>query len=474
MDVGAAPFYATTNTTTKDVSPHDVMTSGMDQCDDNMTLHISLTIVYVTIAVFGMIGNILSYIVLHWKSEHNATNFLLKALSMTDTLFLFCAILRVSFTENWKRTKCDSFMTVVLGTLVVGDVMTIAQFVSVWLIVVLAFFRYEAICNPFRVRQWCNNRTARLSIVLVTLTGVLIWTPFMLEYDVRLINSHAHSSADMSSDAMTAHNGNLTDHTMLLSNKTLAISNETMLFGSSHSNSDYFYNLTNATHNSERQCYANKKRNWTKSEYYKWYDAAFAHIGSMFVVPFTALIVFNASMMKDLYCPNTPSRDRSAVSRRTREIHEITKVVFAIVLVFLVSYSMYFIFALRYYTSALDSVIRRTCNEDKLFEFLIRTVALLNSSVNFIIYYVLRKSFRRKVWRLVCSCDKQPAQPGNAAYSPSRDSRFYSYNKTTSLRVFRFTKRRHASAEKRSPNGALGSVRSPRWIEQTVPLNRNQ
>ena len=81
-------------------------------CGEGSTLHIILVTTYLAIAVSGIVGNILSFLVLHCKSCKNATNLLLKGLSLTDAVFGVCAILRVVFIEISNGNQCNSIVEV--------------------------------------------------------------------------------------------------------------------------------------------------------------------------------------------------------------------------------------------------------------------------------------------------------------------------------------------------------------------------
>ena len=377
------------------------------------------------------------------------------------------------------------FPQVAFGNLFVRFVMTITQFVSVWIIVVLAFFRYMAICHPFQVAHWCNRHTAKRAFVAVFVAGVVIWAPFMLQYDIQRVE-YDHGNANNiagkadgkgmedtgdggfvngdsveikqnfdlmarteltnNSDDVNSNGGangirrsSLLDHIPLqqvninvVINNELIINNgiskthsdradmETNLDTTQHDGSkthndvmtrndvtnddDVNNQNVNKTSQNTKNCYKETLRFWAKSTLFKYYDGAFAHVGSMFLIPFIPLIFFNAGMMRELYCRQNKNRERLHVPKRTNEVMEITKVVIAIVIVFVISYSMYIIYIIHIYSSLLKQYLQQQCRAEDLFFFAIRTVALLNSSVNFVIYYVLRKSFRHKVKVLLCAC----------------------------------------------------------------------
>ena len=130
------------------------------------------------------------------------------------------------------------------------------------------------------------------------------------------------------------------------------------------------------------ECYLDFSYKYTKTDVYLAYEIL-VNIGSMFCVPFFALIFFNACMLRELYCQRKehPSFNPHAArnSKRTREVQEITKVVFAIVAVFFCSYSMHFLFIFNLYTHTLDAVVKdilpKSCQGENVTILTIRTPA---------------------------------------------------------------------------------------------------
>ena len=310
-------------------------------------LKIVLLTAYIGIAVCGSVGNILSFIVMHWRSRKSAINLLLLYLAVVDTIFLIFAILHSAFPG--KEGDCQKLLSSIIQTYVIPGTLTITQFLSVWTIVILGVFRYVAICKPFFASHICSQTRAKCALVMTLFGGVLLWSPYIFRQ--RLVQKK----------------------------------------------------------DNETSCYSVEMREWTSAASFRYYDGFVAHLGTMFVIPLLLLLFFNGHMMAELYCmghkhTNLSKRSNSQSSQHqlymdklSRDTKEVSKVVIAIIVVFFVSYSMYGAFIL-YEMNLLDGL---STYAKEIFLFAIRTVALLNSSVNFVIYYILRKSFRKKTKQFI-------------------------------------------------------------------------
>ena len=277
-------------------------------------------------------------------------------------------------------------------------------------------------------------KSAQKSFVLISVVGVLIWLPDMA-FEEKI---QAYSLPDP--DDVT----------------TFSKKNETNIEVSNSSAADGV------------ECYLDFSYKYTKTDVYLAYEIL-VNIGSMFCVPFFALLFFNACMLCELYCQRKdhPSFNPHTTcnSKRSREIQEITKVVFAIVVVFFCSYSMHFLFIFNLYTHTLDAVVKdilpQSCQGENLTILAIRTVALLNSSLNFVIYYVLRKSFRLKIaslFRDACTHRRKSTSRGTG-FSKKTSSRITRPSTKTSrlyAQLFR-TRTQNSNSLNRSSGGQAPS-----------------
>ena len=117
--------------------------------------------------LFGIIGNSLSFAVLHIYSSGNVGAYLLKALAVTDTIFLATMLLVI----------INGITELVVIRIIVQVFIVLAWATmtwTVWMIVIVAGNRYIAVCCPMLASRLCTINKVRLEIILVGALCVLI------------------------------------------------------------------------------------------------------------------------------------------------------------------------------------------------------------------------------------------------------------------------------------------------------------
>jgi len=144
------------------------------------TLDTASTVIYrvvlPVICTFGIVGILLTLVVLSRKSMRTSTNCYLMALSVADLAFL---VLIASLFVHSAAHHSESFQIYAVYAAIMANVTLMA---SIWLTVVLAIERYVAICRPFLAARVCTIRVA------VTAIGVV----FVLALASRLPNFWEH------------------------------------------------------------------------------------------------------------------------------------------------------------------------------------------------------------------------------------------------------------------------------------------
>lgn len=290
-------------------------------------------VLLVTIVSAGIVGNALSLIVLHLKSARSNFNFLIKVLSFVDIIILLLLpIDRIVYKFESSHIIIMLFFEYFVDK--IGGIMRLA---SVWMLIVIAFFRYMAVCVPMKVKLYCTYKNARRCVIAILILDLAIHIPFYFEKKlVRIENTTSH----------------------------------------------YYLDYTDWGNSSEFHVYAHV-----------------VYTGCMFfVLPFLSLIFFSIQMIRTL-CGNQREK-YFALPHLKHEASDVTKVVIAIIVVFLISYTPYLIWTI-------DSLIpgrREKLASGACFIFLYRyTLDLflyVNSSVNFFIYLTLRKQFRYSITEL--------------------------------------------------------------------------
>ena len=115
------------------------------------------------VCVIGLVGNTLSFVVLHKGGCQNVGSYLLKALALADNLFLavymFVDInLLLIHVYKWEDIT-DYYIRPIIHTINVS---------SVWMVVLVAGNRYVAVCHPLVASRLCTKRNILFQIIIMT------------------------------------------------------------------------------------------------------------------------------------------------------------------------------------------------------------------------------------------------------------------------------------------------------------------
>ena len=149
---------------------------------------LTYTVAIGIVALFGLIGNTLSIIVLMKdnRCKHSSGVFLLKALAFTDNLFLLVILCYYSL---WFGLM--AYLDTVLGygyyemylrslpyLRTFGDqLLEVAQTAVIWMTVLLAVNRYIAVCHPLHAPRFCTKYKASIQVTIVIVSSVIFNIP---------------------------------------------------------------------------------------------------------------------------------------------------------------------------------------------------------------------------------------------------------------------------------------------------------
>ncbi|KAL8595177.1 hypothetical protein ACOMHN_013850 [Nucella lapillus] len=159
-----------------DLYPHEL--GGVRVCEQRGSwLHL---IVKPIVYSIGIVGIILTVVVLSQKTMCTSTNCYLTALAMADLMVLL--LLSVDMvTEHlvscYRHLEDFMFAFFQISTILLN----MALFASVWITVLLAVERYIAICHPMKAMMICTTRRARYLIVLIFLIAFVVRFPNFLD-----------------------------------------------------------------------------------------------------------------------------------------------------------------------------------------------------------------------------------------------------------------------------------------------------
>lgn len=121
-----------------------------------------------TIGFIGIIGNILSMIILSQSQMHSSITYLLIGLARCDTIFIITSMLMYGFTEIHRYTKYF-FNYFYFGYPQIAPYIyplaNIAQTASIYLTLMISLERYVAVCHPLHVKSLCTYGRAKISVL---------------------------------------------------------------------------------------------------------------------------------------------------------------------------------------------------------------------------------------------------------------------------------------------------------------------
>ena len=323
-------------------------------CQDMSSL-MSCDFVYVIIdcivCAIGLIGNTLSFAVLHKATGGNVGTYLLEALALADNMFLAICVCNdadyiISKYYNLSFQYYQVFKTYIwpLGH--------ITHMCTAWMIVIVAGNRYIAVCRPMDAPRLCTKYNVQLEILTMAGAACVFNIPRFFEYRYVL------------------HNVTIVDNNMTYWNEEW----DNMGIASISLYNILYVNVCNDLF--------------------------------VFILPLVIIIYLNVHLLRGL---KIAQRDRSTMtSQSSNDVNKITLVTFVITIAFVVCHTPATINHILYYT--IDRKQLLTCTPYKLYFFMSNIFVLTNSSLNFFIYCLLRRQFQRQLRMLfagLCSRHSQ-------------------------------------------------------------------
>ena len=295
------------------------------------------------ICVFGILGIVLTIVVLSRKNMLTSTNSYLMALSIADLLFLL--LLATTLADQMFTPHTTSFYGYVIYVTFATIFMHIFLLTSIWMTVMLAVERYIAICQPFLAAKLCT----------VTKAWIIIAITFMLAVLCRLPNFWEHKVVHVY-DTTT--------------NTSLAYMDTT----------DFSLDVNYMT-------------------YYPWVvDGALTSI-----LPFLLLLCLNVALICEVkkstqYMARNLGAGAKSAETAQREERQITFMLISIIIVFFLCQAPYVI-----YTAIVS--INKFCitNGFMLFRYITMLLLTVKSAVNFIVYCWFSEKFRDTLKKTLCT-----------------------------------------------------------------------
>lgn len=133
----------------------------------------------------GLIGNILTILVLFQRSMKSSTNYFLFALAFWDSIVLIMSTLLMSVQHIIPIYKTEIYPFVFSYAYPIA---VISQTATIYLTVSFTVERYIAVCHPLKAASMCTTTRAKLVISIVSVASTLYNIPRWFEYRPKIEN----------------------------------------------------------------------------------------------------------------------------------------------------------------------------------------------------------------------------------------------------------------------------------------------
>ena len=287
-----------------------------------------------TLCILGIIGNTLSIFILKDVRRNKVAVLLLRALAVTDNFVLLLCFVLISILYGLIPPRDIPNNILIFIVQYINPLGYIAQFCTVWITVLIAFNRFIAICIPFKAHVFCTLTKTNIQIMCVILASFILNLPWFFQFKVHETGSENE-------------------------NKTVCLTNSSIGSGSLFS---YIY------------------------------VTGFLTV-MVIVIPTVILIFVNSRLI----CEVKQMKRRESLNSIHGETKDdnITLVMIVIILVLLICHTpdriILFLISIR--SNVFTNLGISPCYALDIGNLLL----VLNSSSNFVIYYLMRKGFRKAI-----------------------------------------------------------------------------
>ncbi|XP_064651971.1 FMRFamide receptor-like [Lineus longissimus] len=135
--------------------------------------------VWLVVALLGLIGNTLAYLVLRRELRPSSTSYLLKTLAVVDNLVLVTFILDDSLVRIYISTGTleSYYVFYMIAHPFIWPFKWFIKTLSVYTIILVTAERYIAVCKPLQAASCCTIKKARIAFLAVCLFSLLYNLP---------------------------------------------------------------------------------------------------------------------------------------------------------------------------------------------------------------------------------------------------------------------------------------------------------
>lgn len=136
------------------------------------------------IGLLGILGNIISMIILSRPQMRSSINYLLIGLARIDTVLIITSILLFGLPGIYPYSKClFTYYYIVYPHIVffVFPLAMVSQTASVYLTITVSLERFVAVCHPLKARSLCTYGRARIYVIGIVIFSVMYNLPRLWE-----------------------------------------------------------------------------------------------------------------------------------------------------------------------------------------------------------------------------------------------------------------------------------------------------
>ena len=309
------------------------------------------------LCILGVIGNLVAYVVFWKDTIKTSTTFLFQGLSMIDTVLLLTAFpiyVIQPLVEYMDVLQSFQYIQPYILVYILPCTFT-AQTATIWVTVLVGFNRYVAVCKPYQASRLCNISMARKYLLIVLCLSFLYNIP---RFAASKINYELGPN-----------------------NETIAIPSYTEM---------------------------------GKNPLYLIIYNNILYLIFLLILPLLTLTILNVRLINAL--KEIKRRRMEMQSLRQQQDNNVTFVLIIVVLVFTVCQLPALVNQLLW--NILSDGHRICGGFQYYFSCLSNLLVIINSAINFLIYFLFNKRFRTVFLETVCKgklgpYDKKPGRNGN-------------------------------------------------------------
>ncbi|CAG5117049.1 unnamed protein product [Candidula unifasciata] len=343
--------------------------------DSHLALFILWGTILPLIASIGLVGNILTIIVLWRREMHSTTILYLRGLVITDTGILLGSVITLTpiSCANYVHSDASEYFKdhiyPVIHTPGYYIIMTLQQ-CNVWITVSVSMERYIAICHPFRAARLITRKKTIIVLITIVIISLIYNIPHLLATTASPCAASANTTAPAEMKVTVINSEGDLYELLLSSTPPTPLSAIT----------------TASTPAPVSYCLEVVTTDFGNTEFYMTYRTIMYSI-IIYVIPFLALLIINSFLIKELMAMQ---QRRSGTNINDENEANLSMVLVLIVIVFIFCQTPGLI-------SQFDLI-----NTGAFIYWLAISNLLFttNSAVNFLIYTAFGRKFRRVLMRV--------------------------------------------------------------------------